>query len=86
MLPVLNFYEICLRSRGCIWQVFIIIWYLDKDENIFIFEIEILFFLLISDIKMRNFVITSTENVNYNIFKRFCGTNIMSVMFWSQSS
>ena len=69
MLPVLNFHEICLRSRGYIWQVFAIIWYLDKDENIFISEIESLFFFVISDIKMRNFIITSSENVNYNIFK-----------------
>ena len=45
MLPVLNFHEICLRLRGYKWQVIVIIWYLDKDENIFIFEIEFLFFV-----------------------------------------
>ena len=33
-----------IKRLRCIWQVFVIIWYLDKDENIFIFEIEILFF------------------------------------------
>ena len=79
LLPVLNFNEICLRSRGYIWHVFVIIWYLDKDKNIFIFEIEF-------DINMRNFIITSSENVTYNIFKWFCGINVMSVMFWSHSS
>ena len=44
MLPVLNFHEICLRLRGYIWHVFVVIWYPDKDENIVIFEIEFLFF------------------------------------------
>ena len=77
MLSVLNFHEICLRLRGYIWQVFVIIWYLDKHEKMFIFEIDFFF----SDIKMRNFIITSSENVNYKILKWFCGINVMSVMF-----
>ena len=38
------FHEICLRSRGCIWHAFVIIWSLDKDWIIFTFEIEFLFF------------------------------------------
>ena len=78
MLSVLNFHEIYLRLRGYIWQVFVIKWYLDKHEKMFIFEID--FF---PDIKMRNFIITSSENVNYSykLLKWFCGINLMSVMF-----
>ena len=37
MLPALNYHEILLISRGNIWHVFMQIWYLDKDWNIFIF-------------------------------------------------
>ena len=40
MLPVLNYHAILLKSGRYIWHVFMQIWYLDKDWNIFIFEVE----------------------------------------------
>ena len=40
MLPVLNYHAILLKSVRYIWHVFMQIWYLDKDWNIFIFEVE----------------------------------------------
>ena len=40
MLPVLNYHAILLKSGRYIWHVFMQIWYLDKDLNIFIFEVE----------------------------------------------
>ena len=41
MLPVLNYHEILLKSEGYIWHVFFLqIWYLKKDLNIFIFEVD----------------------------------------------
>ena len=66
---------------------FVVIWYLDKDWIIFIFEIEFLFLLFISSIKMIFFfIIISPENVNYTKIKWFCGTKIMAVMFSNQSN
>ena len=40
MLLVLNYHAILLKSGRYIWHVFMQIWYLDKDWNISIFEVE----------------------------------------------
>ena len=42
-------------------------------------------FLKIFDKNYWNFIITSSHNVNNNLFKLLCGINIMPMVFWSES-
>ena len=84
ILSVLNLLEIWLRSPEYIWYFYVVLWYIDKDKNISIFEIGCGFFCIFLE-KILKFIITSSENASHYLSKWFCGTNIMFVVFWNQS-
>ena len=81
MLPVLNYHAILLKSGRYIWHVFMQIWYLDKDWNIFIFEVELVIFVNLREKieKCFNHFIRKLSNVFY-------GVSVMPGMFSSQST